>query len=701
MRKKKSLSERIEQVSEVLDELSNIGDMLSSSFDNKELSYKFLDILDRLITVEYAGLYLWNEEEKKLELFVSKGFTEQDKIEAEKTAMNRHVGWVYKNQEILNIPDASKDKRSITGKRSFKVGSRVWIPIIIDGRSVGSFGLASGKKHGFNQNAISALNFVGKIAAITYFNIEYKKNLLAREGHLKNIIDGNMDGHVMIDHKGIISSWNKNATSIFGWEADEVIGKSLTETIIPTEHQKGHKAGMKSYLKTGESKILNQRVNLEAINKDGNKIPIELIVNRLDYKGNIFFSGFIRDISLEQEHMEIINSFAKNLKEEVDQKTKEVHQLSTFPKNNPNPIVEMSFSCDLLFYNDAAVIEFPELDLLGGEHPFCLYFKPHIKPILEKGINNDITLDMTLELNNKKYNCKIYLIQALQKARFYLNDVTEREEHIKLIETINKDLNDSINYAKHLQQAIFPSNNEIHKDLEAFILYSPKDIVSGDFYTRFDAPHRDGSIIVAVADCTGHGVPGAMLSFICYDALATAIKELQVPDPAAILNRARELIIETFKKSKVQVNDGMDISMCVINPKTKELVFAGANSPLYVVKKIDDHISENDTANKTHYLGQVKGDSQPIGYYFDQLPFTNKTLNLSSGDSIYLFSDGYADQFGGSRDKKFGYRRFRELLLESHFIPIEKQKSKLEDILNEWKGEKDQIDDILVLGIRL
>ena len=106
MAKSKSLSDRIDQASEVLDELSNVGDMLSSSFDNKELAYKFLDILDRLISVEYAGLYLWNEEEKKLELFVSKGFTEEDKKEAEKTAMDRHVGWVYKNQEILNIPDS-------------------------------------------------------------------------------------------------------------------------------------------------------------------------------------------------------------------------------------------------------------------------------------------------------------------------------------------------------------------------------------------------------------------------------------------------------------------------------------------------------------------------------------------------------------------------------------------------------------------
>lgn len=682
MNKRKSLSERIEQATEVLDELSYVGDLLSSSFDNKELAYKFLDILDRLISVEFAGLYLWNEEEKKLELFVSKGFTEQDKIEAERTAMDRHVGWVYKNQEILNIPDSEKDKRSITGNRSFKVGSRVWIPVIIDGKSVGSFGLASSKKHAFNQNAISALNFVGKIAAITYFNIEYKKNLLAREGHLKDIIDGNLDAHILINQKGIIQTWNKNATEIFGWNNKEGMGKPITEIIILPEDIKKGKNWIKTQLGPGDENILDKRVRMEALTKDNEIIPIELIVTRLDYKGDVFFSGFIRDISLEREHLKMINSFAAQLKEEVANKTAEIYQLSTIPKQNPNPVIELSFSCELLFYNDAAIDEFPMLDSLGGDHPFCLFFKPKIKPILKKGLENDMTLEDQFVIDDKIFMCKIYLIKGLGKARFYLTNITERERHTDVIEKINKDLNDSISYAKVIQTAIFTKKNPLEKYHDSFLLYIPKNVVSGDF---FWSERSNNNIVFCLADCTGHGVPGALMSITGHYGLNEAVVQKKLKRPDQILASLDTSVRKSLKTKGDSISDGMDIALCNYNPANKMIQYAGAYNPLLIIREGE--------------LIKLAGDKHSIGsIIYKDIPFSNHEFQLIKGDSVYVFSDGFEDQFGGKKDKRYQRKRFYNYLIE---IAKSNPKEKYELLLKEfkrWKGDREQIDDVSVFG---
>lgn len=682
MDKKKSLSERIEQATEVLDELSHVGDMLSSSFDNKELAYKFLDILDRLISVEFAGLYLWNEEEKKLELFVSKGFTDEDKIEAERTAMDRHVGWVYKNQEILNVPDSDKDKRSITGKRSFKVGSRVWIPVIIDGKSVGSFGLASSKKHAFNQNAISALNFVGKIAAITYFNIEYKKNLLAREGHLKDIIDGNLDAHILINRKGIIETWNKNATEIFGWNNKEGVGKPITEIIILPEDIKKEKNWIKTQLEPGDQNLLDKRVITEAFTKDNGKIPIELIVTRLDYKGETFFSGFLRDISLERDHLEMINSFAAQLKEEVAAKTTEIFELSTFPKQNPNPVIELSFSWELLFYNHSAINEFPNLDTLGENHPFCLFFKPIIKPILKKGLKKDMTMEDQFRIDDKIFMCKIYLIKQSEKARFYLTNITERERHTNLIEKINKDLKDSINYAHIIQTAIFSKKNPLDKYHDSFLLYLPKDVVSGDF---FWSEKINNHIIFCLADCTGHGVPGALMSITGHYGLNEAVIQKKMNQPDQILASLDTSVRKTLQTSGGSISDGMDIALCKYNPKNHKIEYAGAYNPLLIVRNGE--------------LIKFIGDKHSIGSFIHKnTPYTPYEFQLIKGDNVYVFSDGFEDQFGGMKDKRYRRKRFYNYLIEISGNKPAKQHQLLLNEFNQWKGDKEQIDDVSVFG---
>ncbi|MCE3278529.1 MAG: hypothetical protein K0S44_720 [Bacteroidetes bacterium] len=255
----------------------------------------------------------------------------------------------------------------------------------------------------------------------------------------------------------------------------------------------------------------------------------------------------------------------------------------------------------------------------------------------------------------------------------------------ELVEAKNRDISDSINYAKRLQQAILPSERSVREILEnSFILYKPKDVVAGDFYWM----EKKGDIVfIAAADCTGHGVPGAMISVVCSNALNRTVKEFGLTDPGNILDKVRELVIETFEKSESEVKDGMDISLCVINNSKKEIQWAGANNPLWYF-----------TGNE---IREIKADKQPIGKHEFQKPFTTHHLHLNKGDILYLFTDGYADQFGGEKGKKFKYSKFKELLLAISDKNMPDQKQLVDESFNTWKGDLDQIDDVCVIGVRL
>lgn len=261
----------------------------------------------------------------------------------------------------------------------------------------------------------------------------------------------------------------------------------------------------------------------------------------------------------------------------------------------------------------------------------------------------------------------------------------ELSEQKKIVEEKNKDILDSITYAKRLQQAILPSEEMWSSALrDSFIFYQPKDIVAGDFYWM---ERRDNVVFVAAADCTGHGVPGAMVSVVCSNALNRGFKEFGIDDPGRLLDKVRELVLETFSKSADQVKDGMDISLARIDLSTREIVWAGANNPLWYVAG--------------GIVNEIKADKQPIGIADAPLPFTNHRIQLASGDLIYLFTDGFADQFGGPKGKKFKYKPLLELVLSVAPKPMKEQNEILQRTILEWKGPLEQIDDICIVGIRV
>lgn len=262
------------------------------------------------------------------------------------------------------------------------------------------------------------------------------------------------------------------------------------------------------------------------------------------------------------------------------------------------------------------------------------------------------------------------------------------EKANKIIKTQYKEISDSIDYAKKIQNAILPPLNYFSEQLpDLFLIYLPKATVSGDFYwlESVDEDHT----LFAVADCTGHGVPGAMTSMLCIGALNRAVREFNLTQPAEILTKTRDIIISDFSNSNEELHEGMDISLCLLNSKTGELQWAGAFNPLYIIRSGSDEIEEL-VANK-----------QPIGKYPTNAPFTNHEITVSKGDQLYLFSDGFADQFGGERDKKYTTKRFKKLMTTYSQLPLEDQKTVFINTLDNWKGDNDQIDDICILGIRI
>ncbi len=283
----------------------------------------------------------------------------------------------------------------------------------------------------------------------------------------------------------------------------------------------------------------------------------------------------------------------------------------------------------------------------------------------------------------------LVLMLVLALIIFLNNLRRKRDHHIisfqkQQVEVKNKEILDSINYAKRLQDAFIPSAQQFKAILpHSFVFYRPKDIVAGDFYWL---EQKNDVVLFAVADCTGHGVPGAMVSVVCSNALNQAVNALGLTTPAQILDKTRELVIQQFSKSESEVKDGMDISLAAWNRANNTLQWAGAHSPLWIVRQGE--------------LLEYKANKQPIGMVDRAAPFTNHTIALQPNDLLYLFSDGFGDQFGGEKGKKFKSVNFKQLLTSIAQQPMPDQLKALQTTFDTWKGPLEQLDDICVIGVK-
>lgn len=280
-----------------------------------------------------------------------------------------------------------------------------------------------------------------------------------------------------------------------------------------------------------------------------------------------------------------------------------------------------------------------------------------------------------------------------EKVRQRTAEVVKQKEEIDIqkeqIEEYFIEVTDSIKYAQKIQEAILPPESYVRKLLpDSFIFYKPKDMVSGDFYWLGAS---EDEVYFAAVDCTGHGVPGAFMSIIGYNQLKQALITTNNGTPAEILDHLNVGVSETLhqKDENSTSKDGMDVAICCLNHKTKELQYAGAFNPLYLLRGGD--------------IIQTKGDKFPIGSFLDgETPnFTNNIIQLLEGDILYIFSDGYADQFGGPKGKKMMYKKFRDTLVANSHKDLSVQKDLLREHLSNWMGDEEQVDDIIVIGVKV
>ena len=389
-------------------------------------------------------------------------------------------------------------------------------------------------------------------------------------------------------------------------------------------------------------------------------------------------------------------------------KDKKIESLSRFPKENPNVIARYNFDKKLLYVNDAGVNyfnteKFNKDDFFSKINEFLddsIKNKKNIRRDVNFGIN---IFDVEIVPIHKEKYVNVYAVNVTtyrnkikdqqQKLLDLADQLREHNLHLEQkvnertleLTQINEEINSSVKYARRLQDAVIAQQNLPSSNFnESFVVYQPKDIVGGDFYFTYEL---EGNTIFGVADCTGHGIPGAMLTLMCMTFLDYAINQFKLTEPKEILDRVTNLITNSFKAKGGEVKDGMDLCLLSWKSNSKKILFSGANSKIMIL-----------SGNQKTIL---KGDSRPVGYWIDNdKKFTQQEIQLSKDDQIFMFSDGLPDQFGGENGKKLKYPNFYKMLEGIKDLSPKDKRIKIKQFSKDWIGNNDQIDDITIAGVK-
>jgi ligand-binding sensor domain-containing protein/serine phosphatase RsbU (regulator of sigma subunit) len=387
----------------------------------------------------------------------------------------------------------------------------------------------------------------------------------------------------------------------------------------------------------------------------------------------------------------------------IEAKSKELELLSLVASKTDNVVLILDSEGRLEYVNESFVrlnrITFEDLKK-QGETIFEISNNPKIRELVDEAVGQRKSMKYEA-LNKIDNNTEVWEASTLtpifdengklKKIIIIDSDVTESKRQERIIFQKNKDITDSIEYARKIQTAILPEEKLIKKHLpDSFVLYKTKDIVSGDFYWFAE---KEDCCIIAAVDCTGHGVPGAFMSLIGYNILNKIVNEQGISEPGEILKHLNKGVLDALYKNQIKAEskDGMDIAICKIPYKGNQIQYAGSMRPIWIAN--------------ANGVNEIKGDKIPIGTIpgIDKPDYTFVThhITLQKDDVVYIFTDGYSDQFGGEREKKFSTTRFKEILSKNYTLPFDKQHDVLwKEHLN-WKGNLEQIDDILVIGYRL
>jgi serine phosphatase RsbU (regulator of sigma subunit) len=447
-------------------------------------------------------------------------------------------------------------------------------------------------------------------------------------------------------------------------ELYKVTDEALTEEKEVTKQQKTVIDSQRLKIAEQEKMIMEQEERLRALNDEISKkqktLEQKVVVLTRQEKQIVTQNNLILKQQVEVNKQNLVIT---DKQKEIDTRTDQIAEQDS-----------------LIMSQDAMIIE----QIKAIEKQRLLLYFAIIALILVSGLVYYIYRGYKIKKEaNIKLEEKNRLISAQKDEIQKQKEIAENQRD--LIAYQKKHITDSIHYAKRIQTALLPSLELFSDEIEHFVLYKPRDIVSGDFYW---VAKIDGQQVVIAADCTGHGVPGAFMSMLGVSLLNEIILNKKIVQPDQILNVLREYIIHSLKQA-VQtsgIKDGLDMCVCLIDFESNKMQFAGANNPLWI-------ISDGQ-------LNEIKGDKMPVAIHDNMAPFTNHIVNLKKGDTLYLFSDGYADQFGGPQQKKILNKNFKMLLQKVQHLPMLEQGAKIDEFFEDWRKELEQIDDVCVIGIR-
>ncbi|MDX2196073.1 MAG: PAS domain S-box protein [Cytophagales bacterium] len=490
---------------------------------------------------------------------------------------------------------------------------------------------------------------------------------------------------IICDKVGKITYVSPSIQTILGYSTEELIGTKYVDKI--------NKESKSAFTDMFENVLVKPKQirTLQYVyhKKDGSDIWIEVSCK------NLITDKAIQGIVLNKRDIT-----ERRLAEKEARMRSQMQSLS---ENSPDLITRLNKDGDIYYIN-------PTIEQLTGNKPDIFLRKNVTETSLNDGVvktwqeiihqvitqKNKIQLEMTFPSLTDSLVMNVNAIpeynddKSIESVLLVSNDITERKKAELEIQSKNKKITESINYAQRIQVAILPELNYIKTLLpDFFMLYKPRDVVSGDFPWFV---HDGDNIYIAAVDCTGHGVPGAMLSLIGYFLLNDIVKSQKVSEPGRILDLLDHSVTKTLKQDTEgnEMKDGMDIALCKINLKQKVLEYAGAHRPLYQMRGTE--------------LLEYKGDKFPIGggIFRNQTDFTNYKIDILQGDSFFFCSDGYPDQFGGPDDKKIGPARIKNIIMENNNIKhFDKMKDIFDQFYVDWKGNTKQMDDVLLIGIKL
>ncbi len=734
--------------------LDDIGQQLTSIHDFETIFSKLHQSVNRLMDAECFGIRICNPDKNEIEIKYEfdKGIRSEPISFSMDNEDNFSV-WCIKNRKEIfindNIIEHKQYVKEIVVIQGEMSQSLIFCPMIVKDKVIGVLTAQSYEKNRYTTDHLNIIRTLASYAAIAIENARLYENMEA---------EVRMQTSEIMEQKAQIEKSHKNL-SLLSKIGQQITSTLNLETVLKVVYENVNKLMDANAFLIGyynrDTEIIEMKFGIEKgevipfhgwTMSDKNRLAVWCVDNRKeilieDYQRD--FNKYIPNIDIpkpvagklpesviylplivEDKIVGImtVQSFKKNAYSTYDLELartlasyvavalnnseaykqlnvakQEVEKLSIVASKSQNTVVICNADLEFEWANDAFTHNYKcSLEEFKKEHGNTILEASgysEIKKVIDECLRKKegTTYEAKSVVKGKELYFQTTISPIFDEQGKLLNivlidaDITERKKAALEIEQKNKDITDSINYAKKIQQAILPSDEQLHLLFpDSFILYKPKDIVAGDFYWMQEI---NDTVFIAAADCTGHGVPGAMVSVVCSNALNRAVKEFHLSDTGKILDKVTDLIIETFEKSTTDVKDGMDISLLAINTETKQIQWSGAYNVLWYFQ------------NKK--LHEITADKQPIGKSDHRKPFKTHKIKHQPGTIFYLFTDGYADQFGGPKGKKFKYKQLEEKLLANCSKELEEQKESLNTAFETWKGELEQVDDVTVVGIRI